>query len=49
MTRRLKWAKASLDEIKNVITERQVKKGQIEKLLTELERQDGVVTEFNED
>ena len=40
--------KARLDEVGSVITEKQAKKEQIERFLAELERQDGVATEFDE-
>ncbi len=38
-----------MDEVGNAITERQTEKEQIEKSLAGLERQDGVVTEFDKD
>ncbi len=40
--------KARLDEVGNAITEKQAKREQIERFLAELERQDGVATEFDE-
>lgn len=39
--------KARLDEVGNVIAEKQAKKGQAERFLTKLERQDGVTMEFD--
>ena len=48
LAERFDWTKARLDEVGNAITEKQAKKEQIERFLVELERQDGVVTEFDE-
>ena len=45
---RFDQTKARLDEVGNAITEKQAKKEQIERFLVELERQDGVATEFDE-
>ena len=49
LAERFDRTKARLDEVGNAITERQAKKEQIERFLARLERQDGVVTEFDED
>ena len=48
MAERFDRTKARLDEVGNAITEKQAKKEQIERFLAELERQDGVATEFDE-
>ena len=48
MTSLSDWTKARLDEMGSAITEKQAKKEQIEMFLAELERQDGVATEFDE-
>lgn len=45
---RFDQTKARLDEVGSVITEKQAKREQIERFLAELERQDGVATEFDE-
>lgn len=49
LAERFNRTKARLDEVGNAITERQAKKEQIERFLARLERQNGVVTEFDED
>lgn len=48
LAKRFDRVKARLDEVGNAITEKQAKKKQIERFLAELERQDGVATEFDE-
>lgn len=48
LTERFDRTKARLDEVGNVITEKQAKKEQIERFLAELERQDGLAIEFDE-
>ena len=48
LAERFDRTKARLDEVGNAITEKQAKKEQIERFLAELERQDGVSTEFDE-
>ena len=45
---RFERTKARLDEVGNAITEKQEKKEQVERFLTELERQDGVAMVFDE-
>ena len=45
---RFDQTKARLDEVGSAITEKQAKREQIERFLAELERQDGVATEFDE-
>ena len=49
LAERFDRTKARLDEVRNAITEKQAKKEQIERFLAELERQDGVATEFDEE
>lgn len=49
LAERFDWTKARLDEVGNAITEKQAKKEQIERFLAELERQDGMATEFDEE
>ena len=49
LAERFDRAKARLDEVGSAITEKQAKKEQIERFLAELERQDGVTTEFDEE
>lgn len=49
LAERFNRTKARLHEVGNAITERQAKKEQIERFLARLERQNGVVTEFDED
>ena len=49
LAERFDRTKARLDEVSNAITEKQAKKEQIERFLAELERQDGVATEFDEE
>ena len=44
----LKKQKARLDEVSSNIIEKQAEQEKIEMFLTELERQDGIVTEFDE-
>ncbi len=48
LAERFDRTKARLDGVGNAITEKQAKKEQIERVLAELERQDGVATEFDE-
>ena len=48
MAERFDRTKARLDEVGNAITEKQAKKEQIERFLAELERQDGVATEYDD-
>ena len=48
LAERFDRTKARLDEMGSAITEKQAKKEQIEMFLAELERQDGVATEFDE-
>lgn len=49
LAERFDRTKARLDEVGNAITEKQAKKEQIERFLAELERQDGMATEFDEE
>ena len=49
LAERFDRTKARLNEVGNAITEKQAKKEQIERFLVELERQDGVATEFDEE
>ena len=49
LAERFDRTKARLDEVSNAITEKQAKEEQIERFLAELERQDGVVTVFDEE
>ena len=49
LAERFDRTKARLDEVGSAITEKQAKKEQIERFLAELERQDGVATEFDEE
>lgn len=45
---RFEKTKARLDEVSSNIIEKQAEREKIEMFLTELERQDGIVTEFDE-
>ena len=49
LAERFDRTKARLNEVGNAITEKQAKKEQIERFLSELERQDGMATEFDEE
>jgi len=49
LAERFDRTKARLNEVGNAITEKQAKKEQIERFLAELERQDGMATEFDEE
>lgn len=48
LVRRFEKTKARLDEVSSNIIEKQAEREKIEMFLTELERQDGIVTEFDE-